>query len=301
MYSSIDPSKDDLNLRQIIRSLSIRKIRQPITYEQIKAWLRQFEQGPELTLALLILRYLIYRTSDQLISSLKQALKCAAISYVPDGYSCEDIDWRDILIGNAVNLKFYFGPPKTDYAKPGKSGELISRLLKSCVDIASNQLVYPSEYSHKALKINERYLLVDDGIFTGDQMDNFISDYGDFMSSGNQTGIVVGLAHDSAIDIMKRKYPNIPLFYGERISEKECFKSISQEWIDDEVWPYDKITPLQQYFEIIQTKARFSDDESLLGYGDLGCLVAYEHGIPDNSLRLLWDQSDTWKPLITRL
>ena len=275
------------------------------TYESVKAWLKQFDQGPELTLALLILRFLIYRTSDQLISSLKQALKCAALSYIPPDQNPEDIDWRNILIGTDLNLKFYFGPPKpgseipgTGYLRPGKSGEIISRMLKSCIAIQSSQLEYPDYFNTSPLKTNERYLIVDDGIFTGDQVSNFICDYGNFMTSCTKTAIVVSFAHDKAIELMKNKYPKIPLFYGERITPKECFRSVSQGWIDDGIWPYLEITPLEQYLKLIKTK--FNDDYSSLGYGDLGCLIAYEHGIPDNSLRLLWDKSDSWNPLITR-
>lgn len=36
------------------------------------------------------------------------------------------------------------------------------------------------------------------------------------------------------------------------------------------------------------------------GFGNLGCMIAYEHGIPDDSLQLLWDESETWKPLFER-
>lgn len=37
-----------------------------------------------------------------------------------------------------------------------------------------------------------------------------------------------------------------------------------------------------------------------LGYGNLGCLIAYDHGIPDDSLQLLWDKSESWNPLVAR-
>lgn len=304
MHLPTDLSKDDLYLKKTIKLLCTTRIRQPLSYEQIKVWLNQFNEGPELTLALLILRFLIYRTSDQLISSLKQALKHAAISHISQTHNPEDIDWRNILNGSDpnLNLKYYFGPLRLDYTKPGKSGELISRMVRHCININSSQLEYPSYFDSRPLNENERYLLVDDGVFTGDQMDEFITDYGDFMTSCSQTAIVVGLAHECAINVMKNKYPNIPLFYGEKITSKECFKSVSQEWIDDGIWSYKQITPLEQYMELI--KSKFNDyhysSDIALGYGNLGCMIAYEHGIPDNSLRLLWGKSDNWSPLIVR-
>lgn len=50
---------DGINLLNIIRHLCTTKIRHPMTIEQTKAWLNQFTPGPEKTLGLLILRYLI--------------------------------------------------------------------------------------------------------------------------------------------------------------------------------------------------------------------------------------------------
>lgn len=294
---SIEPSKDDVNLKKIIRLLCNTKIRQPITFEQIKVWLKQFDQGSELTLALLILRFLIYRTSDQLTSSLKQALKYAAKDFTSQGHLSETFDWREILNGASEELDFYFGPAKNEYTAPGKSGEIVARLLKSCIGLDSSKLVYPSQITKLTLK--ERYLLIDDGIYTGHQLNDFIGQNGRFMTSCYQTGIVVAMAHVEGIKLLKDNHPNIPIFYGEKITSKNCFEAISQEWIDDEIWPYKEITPLEQYLEIVENKAKFEKNMPL-GYGNLGCLIAYDHGIPDDSLQLLWDKSDSWNPLIAR-
>lgn len=45
---------DELNLLRIIKSLCVTRIRSPMSTEQAKAWLNQFDKGPEKTLALLI-------------------------------------------------------------------------------------------------------------------------------------------------------------------------------------------------------------------------------------------------------
>lgn len=297
MHLSIEPSKDDVNLKKIIKLLCTTKIRQPLSFEQTKAWLKQFDQGPELTLALLILRFLIYRTSDQLASSLKQALKLATRNFTEQSYLSETYDWREILNGTSEELVFYFGPAKHEFTAPGKSGEIIARLLKSCIGLDSSKLSYPDQFTKLTPK--ERYFLVDDGLYTGHQLNDFIHLHGGFMTSCSQAGIVVALAHDSGIALLKSNYPNIPVFYGEKITSKNCFEAISEEWIEDKVWPYKDITPLDQYLEIVKNKARFKD-ATPLGYGNLGCLVAYDHGIPDDSLQLLWDKSESWNPLIAR-
>ncbi|TAK62827.1 hypothetical protein [Methylobacter sp.] len=299
MHLSIEPSKDNLNLTKIIRLLCNTKIRQPMNFEQIKTWLNQFDKGPEYTLALLILRFLIYRTSDQLVSSLKQALKCATKNFTHSSHLLETHDWREILNGtvNESTLCFNFGPVQYEYTQPGTSGEIITRLLRNQIGITKSKLYYTSQCAK--LKPFERYLLVDDGLYTGDQLAEFIRQKCSFMTSCSQTGIVVALAHVDGIKLFKDIYPDIPVFYGERITSKNCFEAISKEWIDDGIWPYTEITPLEQYLEIVENKARF-EKKMPLGYGNLGCLIAYDHGIPDDSLQLLWDKSDSWNPLIAR-
>ncbi|MFI3156900.1 MAG: hypothetical protein QX199_12165 [Methylococcaceae bacterium] len=298
MHLSIEPSKDDVNLKKIIKLLCTTKIRQPLSFEQTKAWLKQFDKGPELTLALLILRFLIYRTSDQLASSLKQALKYAVKNFIYQDQLLENYDWREVINGTIGELDFYFGPIKHEYTTPGKSGEIITRLLKSCISTHSSGFdFYPDGMAE--LKPKERYLLVDDGIYTGHQLNNFIGQNSLFNKFYSQTGVLVALAHESGITYLQENQPNISVFYGEKITHKNCFKAISEEWIEDKVWPYNSITPLEQYLEIATNKARFKEDQPL-GYGNLGCLIAYDHGIPDDSLQLLWDKSENWNPLIAR-
>lgn len=287
---------DDITLLKTIKLLCTTGIRHPLTIEQIKVWLKQFRQGPEKTLALLILRHLIYRTSDQLGSSLKQALKSAATSFIPLGHTKEDIDWRDVFNGKVLGLDFYYGPPKHQFTPPGKSGEIISRQIKLCFPIGNFKLEYPEQFSR--LKDNERYLLVDDGTFTGEQLITFITGSGQFLLQNNQGGIVVGLAHEAAIKALASAFPTIPVFYGEKISPQECFVSLSERWVSDSTWSFSDISPLEQYNKIVE-EAKF--EKCLpLGYGNLGCMVAYEHGVPDDSLQLLWCESESWIPLFKR-
>lgn len=287
---------DDINLQKIVRLLCTRKIRHPMTVEQIKVWLNQFSQGPEKTLALLILRYLIYRTSNQLDSSFTQALKAAAINFIPAAVTRENTNWRDVLNGTIGGMDFYYGPLRHRDSRPGKSGELVSRRLKFC-DLSSQfKLAYPDQVTE--LKANEKYLLIDDGAFTGDQLSVFLKSSGQFLLNANQSGIVVGLIHENAKKTLSEAYPTIPLFYGEQITSQECFEAMAQHWLEDGIWQYSEITPLEQYMRIVK-RAKFSD-RLPLGYGNLGCMVAYEHGVPDNSLQLLWDRSKTWTPLFPR-
>lgn len=288
-------SHDDLKLKRAVQFLCSTGIRHPLTFERIRTWLKQFSPGPEQTLALLILRHLIYRTSGQIESSLTQALRRMALHFALNEEDRSSMYWRDILEGRA-KLNFYFGPPEHEYTRPGKSGELIVRLLKQIFSIDSNQILYPSSIT--TLSVEERFLMIDDGTFTGDQLSNIIEANSSMMKTSGRTGIVVSIAHEKAIQRFERDFPGIPLFYGEKMTFQDGFVALSEQWIAARNWPYEGCSPCDVYHEIVK-KAGFETNQPL-GYAGLGLMVAYEHGVPDDSLQLLWDKSDSWTPLFDR-
>lgn len=291
-------SGDILNLQGVIKKLCNHQLRNPMTYEQTLLWIKQFEDGSEKKLALLILRFLIYRSSDQLKSSLKLALKFTTVHFIPDECVKEETDWRNVLIGEVGGLTFKCGPIKSD--KPGKSGEVISNLLKKCNLLTRYQHAYADKITELADK--DRFLLVDDGTYTGSQIKEYIQNNAKFMIGSNKAAIVVGFAHEEALKNLAPLFeglPKVPIFYGEKITQKECFEALSKNWVEDGLWENNDITPIEQYYKIIKEKAKFKKCLPL-GYGGLGCMVAYGHGIPNSSLQLLWGESSTWKPLIQR-
>lgn len=297
MYTPAVRPVDDLKLKQTIQLLCTTGIRRPLTMERIKTWLKQFNAGPEQTLALLILRHLIYRTTGQIESALTQALRRAALHFVAPGQQKENLHWREILAGKVEGLDFIFGPPAHMYTRPGKSGELIVRLLKSIFPIETHQVQYPGTVT--VLEKCERYFLIDDGTFTGEQLSEFIEGPGQFMKTTGQTGIIVSIAHEKALEDLSNAFPGIPIFFGEKITHQGGLPTLSERWINDGRWPYDGASPLEVYLDIVNNKGIFTE-KCPLGFGGLGLLVAYEHGVPDDSLQLLWDKSGTWAPLFDR-
>lgn len=285
---------DKITLLGVIKDLCTKQIRAPLNMEQAKSWLRQFSSDEEQFLGLLILRYLVYRTGPQLDSSLRQALKAAAFHFLPNDHQKPTTSWSQILNGGVKNLKFMYGPLKS--SRPGKSGEIIARRLKSCASDIKFDLKYYSDID--SLEAGQKYLIVDDGTFTGSQLGEFLGNDGSHLVRDGQCGIVVGLAHQTALDFLRKNHPNVPVFSGELLTTEECFEAACKNWVNEEIWPYRESNPFEIYMEISK-RAKF-DDRLPLGFGDLGCMVAYEHGIPDNSLQLLWGESKTWNPLIKR-
>ncbi|MGE4340815.1 MAG: hypothetical protein AB7E55_33415, partial [Pigmentiphaga sp.] len=69
--------------------------------------------------------------------------------------------------------------------------------------------------------------------------------------------------------------------------------------IETQQWKYDS-SPLDVYAEVHKRAQPFKKGNGGNGYGDNGALVAFSHGIPDDSIQLLWGASKNWKPLVER-
>ena len=286
---------DQLGVERAVHALSRSNVRSPLSVERIKVWVKQFQGDEEKTLAWLILRNLVFRTNEQLQSSMRQALKQATLHFLKQVGQRETIVWTDALKG-AAGLEFYCGPPSLvqyGMGQPGKSGDVIVRAINQRYGI---QKQFPSGMG--VLGENERFIVVDDGTYTGVQLETFLRNWDQDYSCG-RVAIAVGMAHQTACNYLGTEFPHVPLFHGELLTEATCFSALSQKWIDTKQWIYDR-TPLQVYSEVHKRAQPFRDGNGGNGYGGIGALVAFSHGIPDDSIQLLWGVSDGWKPLVER-
>lgn len=286
---------DQLGVERVVHALSRLNVRSPLSVERIKVWVKQFQSEEEKTLAWLILRNLIFRTNDQLLSSMRQALKQAALHFLDQVGQRETVAWTDALRG-AAGLDFYCGPPSLvqyGMGQPGKSGDVIARAINQRFGINKQ---FPSGIT--VLGEKERFIVVDDGTYTGTQLATFLRNWEqDFSSS--RVAIAVGVAHQTACDNLRTEFPGVPLFHGELLTPESCFTALSQKWIDTKQWKYDK-APLAVYAEVHKRAQPFKEGNEGQGYGDIGALVVFSHGVPDDSIQLLWGISETWKPLVER-
>jgi hypothetical protein len=286
---------DQLGVERAVHALSRSNVRSPLSVERIKVWVKQFVSDEEKTLAWLILRNLIFRTNEQLQSSMRQALKQAVLHFLDKTRQREMVAWTDALNG-AAGLDFYCGPPSVvlyGMAKPGKSGDVIARAINQRYGITK---LFPSDVTELSEK--ERFIVVDDGTYTGMQLANFLRSWDRDYSSG-RVAIAVGMAHPIACDNLRTQFPEVPLFYGELLTPDACFASLAQKWIETQQWKYDK-SPIEVYAEVHARAQPFREGIGGNGYGNIGALVAFSHGVPDDSIELLWGVSENWKPLVER-
>lgn len=286
---------DQLGVERTVHSLSRSNVRSPLSVERIKMWVKQFVSDEEKTLAWLILRNLIFRTNEQLLSSMRQALKQAVLHFLDQTGQRETVAWTSALHG-AAGLDFYCGPPSLvqyGMGEPGKSGDVIARAINQRYGIKK---LFPSGVT--VLNENERFIVVDDGAYTGTQLATFLRAW-DLDYSKGRVAIAVGMTHQTAQGTLHDTFPNVPLFHGELLTPETCFASLAQKWIESHQWMYDK-SPLEVYAEVHKRAQPFKEGNGGNGYGDIGALVAFSHGVPDDSIQLLWGTSENWKPLVER-
>lgn len=288
-------SFDQLSLERAVHGLSKTLVRSPLTVERIKLWVKQFKSPEEKTLAWLILQNLIFRTNDQLLSSMRQAMKHTAVHFVDQLGLDNAVAWKDALRG-AAGLKFYCGPPSLPalgFTSPGKSGELLARMMNQHYRV---QKQYPSDVV--TLQPDERFIIVDDGTYTGVQLVDFLRAWDIDYSSG-RVAIAVGIAHATALEHLSREFPDVTVFHGELLSTDLCFEGLCRKWVETGQWVYE-MNPLDVYDTVHTRNQPYDSGNGGNGYGNIGALVAFGHGVPDDSIQLLWDPSPTWTPLVDR-
>lgn len=290
-------SIEALKLKKIINQLSSTNIRSPLKESDCSRWLKQFKNAEEQLLGLLILRYMIYRSNEQLISSFRKSLKSAVSHFCKlRNIQIPNTNWLNILGNKHSEINFLIGPSKSEHSSPGRSGEVITQLLRKT--LPGVQVAYPTDCV-SSLKSNEVFLLVDDAIFTSTQIKPIIEQNINLAPSirdGSNFAVVLGMSHSTGVQELKDAYQNIQIFCGEYLTEEACFEKLAQSWINENRWPKEKTHPLDVYAQIIK-RAKFQQN-SPLGFGSLGTMVAFERHIPDNSLQILWDKSEHWNKLI---
>lgn len=287
---------DQRAVERAVHLLSRTGVRKPLAVERIKRWVKQFQSPAEKTLAWLILRNMIFRTDEQFMSSMRQALKQATNHFVEQQGSQGDVAWGDALRGS-TGLTFYCGPPSLPlrgFTPPGKSGDLVARLVNQRYRI---EKLAASDIT--VLQSHERFIVVDDGSYTGVQLCDFLTAWGIDLSHG-RVAIAVSMAHKTACKALKEQFPTVPMFYGELLTPEMCFASLCQKWVDAGQWRYAGTSPLDLYVEVHTRNQNFEKGNCAGGFADIGALVAFEHGVPDDSIQLLWDTSPTWEPLVDR-
>ncbi len=288
-----------LQLKREIKQLSEIELWDNITNENMKIWLRQFSSPEEILLGHLIARNLIVRNNKQMTQLMLQAIRRAVTHFIKE----EDryrFNWQQILNDGYNSKTFFMGPVNFNiegFGKPGKSGEIIMPLIKKFVPRSNFQ--YPDSYKD-GLNAKEAFFLIDDAILSGHQIEEWINRYYKSLmtDSESQSALVVGIAHEEALQYLRQELPSLKIFYGELLIKEYSFVNLCHKWCDSGIWPKDYPSPLE-VFNAINERANFKE-KTPFGHLNQALLLAYSYGTPDNTIQILRDNSSNWESLVSR-
>lgn len=286
-----------LQLKREIKQLSEIDLWDNMTHESVKIWLRQLISPEEKLLGHLIVRNLIIRNNKQMTQLMQQAIR-RAISYFVKEEDRYRFNWLQILNEGYNSKIFYMGPVNFNiegYGQPGKSGEVIMPLLKKFAPRTNFR--YPDSYQY-GLNAKEAFFLVDDAVLSGHQIEEWIDRYYKDLMASPDSALVVGIAHEEALEHLKEKLPDLKVFYGELLLKEYSFVNLCNKWCDSGIWPSEYQTPLD-VFNSINERADFST-KAPLGHLKQALLLAYTYGTPDNTIQILRDNSPNWESLVSR-
>lgn len=273
-------------------------ITDPITNEQLRGWHAQFERQEEI-LACIILDQLMVRSQRQ-VFSLIDALFLSAASEISDSFK-DDTGLAECLRYRSTENTTHMVPVIGLNQSPTKSGPYILRLIQRRFRIADRNLIWPAQVSDLNEKKQQNLIFVDDFSGTGKQFIKFIqtSNLEKLPETHPNTNVFLFCLtiHENAILQINKEYPWIKILFAEKLDNSHHFINGNHYKRLSKIIDLSEIPNL---YENVYQRTGHSSPNMKWGFGDLGLCYSFFHATPNNSIPLLWYESETWKPLISR-
>lgn len=262
-------------------------------------WINQFHDLDEQFFAACLLDQLIFRTSQQFEASLRSLFR----SNLNGKLFPNDQDLHLLqVITSRSDPGLRLVPVICETDPPTKSGPLVLRRLQRILQINQNWMCWPWQAS-ELINGNENIstiIFVDDFLGTGKQFKKFFNDWNFHQNSQDVDYFYAPVvAHEQGIKYLTTKLPTICTVSAEILTESHAFFSdtvwnrLGQSCVSAEVakaW----------YIEFAAKKKINPEKVGCFGYGDLALTFGFSHASPNNSLPILWYETDEWKPLLER-
>jgi hypothetical protein len=274
-------------------------------FEKVKldTWLLNFTNTTEKYFAACILDAFIYRSERQTIALMKQILQrsipdCLRLSNPVQGPSS---NWFEQLVenGNEKDPKIRIVPVIRDSDPPTKSGPLVARLYKRKMNINDKWMIWPWQISDAVKAGIQTFLFIDDFLGTGRQFYNFSNRFNLTAELSKSFAIYAPLvAHDKGVRFLRDKTPFIKVCSAESLDNTHSLFHQKSKWFNDgSNSPASALT----YYKgiLINNRLTYSKNRSQ-GFGKLCIAYSFQHAIPNNCISILWNKSNSWKPLLGR-
>lgn len=265
----------------------------------LNIWLKNFTNNEEKFFSACLLDSLIYRPEAQ------------TLSLVYD------------LLFRVINNKFYFSHPngkrglnfpeciqssyndpqvrlvavgQPSVGSPGESSYEILRFMKRYFGVYEKWTIFPNQIEEAIDKGVNTLIFVDDFLGTGNQFCEFCQDI-KLSNLPQDTYILYAplVAHQTGIELIKKKYSFVHVCYTEYLSEKNLFFN---NFFSDSI---NTLSRSKLFYEdMIQKRDLMIGEDIYYGHGGLELSYGFQHGTPDNSIPLLWYNADGWNALFKR-
>ena len=262
------------------------------------AWLKNFSSLEEKYFACCLLDWLVYRNDEHVVSMLYDLLtKHLHNQWRQDGNPLYSEEMNPLVMAREKwkDPGFRYVTAVTKKDKDTKSGYHIARYLNQKLEVSTNWNIKNSEMDEAYQKGVRTFLFVDDIIGTGEQMRGVIRESGLSDYKDVYVYVMVCAAHQMGIKEIKEEFPYVKVLYAEYVPSDDCvfdqlpFSDIGIESADEfKKWYVDFM------------ESRGVQESSCLGRGDLGLAYAFESGIPNDSLPILYYHNEKLNRLLVK-
>lgn len=268
---------------------------------ELKAWLNNFKSNEEKYFSACLLDSLVFRSRKMVEASFIEIATSKIPKYLNSidmPIKCDLNEWMNRLKkGDKIPFRF-ISMENIDKAT-GKSGAVIIRDLRKSLNIPRFLAKKPEEIS--SLPDYVKVIIpVDDFSGTGDQ---FIDFYKTQIDCNNNKGLKVLYtplaAHSAAIDLIRKKHPEITMDPVEILNIEDSFFSPVDSFFrgDNE----NSINAALNFHKSLCEKNGWDTDE-FLGVGKQSLTYAFYLSTPNNNLKLLYHNPDDaeWENFLHR-
>lgn len=275
-----------------------------LTIPSLRKWLSNFHNEEGKYYAIRMLKHFLYYSDSDVTALLRFCL---------DYFIKEKPARQQMLEAEFKMLPYILNPelqkslnrtifmPLLSDNKPTESGEEIIRLLSKKISVPDANCIFHWSLTDELLEMNDRIVIVDDNIGSGDQLLGFWKtpqklSYGNFdkllEKYPHEVVYLCLVAVSETVIMLKNDFPNLTIIASEQLNEKYRVFSDNSYF-----WKTQKERDLARLY--IQQLAE-ERGIPFLGYNNMDFALLIGKTIPDWALPVFWyKDSPDWVPLIT--
>jgi hypothetical protein len=228
------------------------------------------------------------------------------VARVDDQFERAAAQWNDFLDSVLITYPTGEVPSATD------SGYAFARKARQVLELPEERILAPEEVISAIVRLGPRpVLFLDDFLGTGNQfMETWKRDYnlGASFESFERLARKIGFkayyvplfAAELGVSRIAREAPDVTVAPAHSLDA-----SYSALDVNSFVWPEDLAPAAPEALERVSLAAGLPDNggrtpDDWRGFAKLALTVAFEHSVPDATLRLFYWTSDEWTPLVRR-